>query len=295
MKEALLSKNAFYYDRVVYYARYFRLATRRGLATFEAQRQVFGRVLGDPNSVEVQAIMLVFLRDHFESSHQTRSLTKESRESLIRIGEAIGLALLTKYYGGSTRSVLNKLRALRTAASIIFLLITLGLVVLFALHLANKVQDVCNNSGGAAAKIALMVAIGVMALASTLLYLWETVRPRDFDPYKITDRSKAALLDKLSPHIMRNPDALYIFSLATVVLMACLCAAGEIVASKGGLKAELAVTITLAVLATTLLCIMAAGWCTSTIIPFSSRSRVPPELYECDVANLNGLPEYRGP
>ncbi|QHD64951.1 hypothetical protein [Neorickettsia findlayensis] len=291
LKEALLSKNARAYDRVVYFARYFKLTTKRDLASPEAQRSVFGRVLGNPNSVEVQTIMLVFLREHFGDSYQTCFLTKEDKEKFARIGEAIGLSLLARYYSGERHNVLHKLRILRAAASIILLLVTLGLVILFALHLANKMHDVCTTPTRSAEKITLMIAIGVIALLSTVLYLWETAKPKDFDNYKPGERSKEALLDKLSPHIMRNPVALYLFSSATIVLMACLCAAGDIVENTGGLRAELAFAIVLAILATSLVCVMANAWYTSAITPLASRPRIAPELYECDVAN--GLPDFQ--
>ncbi|WP_041351382.1 hypothetical protein ACJZTR_00545 [Neorickettsia risticii] len=292
LKTALFSKNFYYYDRVVHFARYFKLLAKRDLANPEVQRMVFGRVLGNPNSVEVQAIMLIFLREHFGDSCKNYFLTKEDKEKFIKTGENIGLSLLSKYYAGEKNNVLQRMRTLRRVAYFLFLLITLGLVILFSLHLGNKMADVCTTPNDAARKIILIIAIGIVTLLSLALLTWETIKPKNFDNYKANERSKEQLLDKLSPHIMRNPCTLYAFSCATIVLMVCLCSAGDILSPEKPLMTELALAITLAVLATSLLCIMAAAYCSSIITPFSSRPAVSTELYECNHNNLNGLPEY---
>ncbi|WP_157858657.1 hypothetical protein [Neorickettsia sennetsu] len=292
LKYALFSKNFYYYDRITYYARYFKLVARRDLASSAAQRAVFGRVLGDSNSVEVQALMLMFLREHFGDSSQSRFLTKEDKEQFTKTGEGIGLNLLFKHYGGEKGNILQKMRTSRTVAYFLLLLIALGLVMLFSLHLANKMPDVCTDPNDAARKITLIVAIGIAALLSLVLSIWETISPKDFDNYKCNNRSKEQLLDKLSPHTMRNPYALYAFSCVVIILTVCLCLSGDILGPGKPMKAELTFAIALAVLATLLLCTMAAAYCSSTITSFSSKPAVSTELYECNHENVKGLPVY---
>lgn len=287
LKRPLRGKNNRFYDNICYFARYFERTTRLPLASPDAQIAVFGRRIGDPDSIEVQCIMLMFLQHRLKSSVQGSRLPNETKVGLINEATKLTNQIMNKYYRGTEHNLLIKMRRRRAVVISSLFLMTVGIVLLFAVHIRTRIDALCATTATPIPEIALIAAISLSMFFSLLLFVYEAARPKDFNDYGKLEVSQKQLLDKFSPNIMRNTKSLCAFSLFNATLILYLCFGtinGEKILES---QLELGLAGTIAILTALSLVIIVASHCDMAV-----GWRAPSKINHTQIEQIHEQEEY---